>query len=63
MLLMSGWCLVVFLALVLSTNKSLQYVYSMNCMVSSSVGVTYAACYGGFEPSIVVASLGAACTW
>ena len=62
MLLMSNWYLVVFLAQISCTNISLQYVNSLNCMVSSGVGMTYDACYGGFEPSIVMASMGDVCT-
>ena len=42
MLLMSNWYFVVFLSRVSLENLSLQYVNSINCMVTSSVGV-----YGG----------------
>lgn len=58
MLLMSNWYLVVFLAKIACTHISLQYVNSLNCMVSSGVGMIYDACYGGFDPSIVMASMG-----
>ena len=42
MLLMSGWYFVVFLSRVYAINLSLQYVNSINCMVTPIVGV-----YGG----------------
>ena len=39
-LLMSGWYFVVFLSRVSAVNLSLQYVTSMNCMVTSSIGAS-----------------------
>ena len=39
-LLMSGWCFVVFLSLVSSENMSLQYVNSKNCTVISGIGAS-----------------------
>jgi len=36
---MRGWYFVIFLSVVLVENRSLQYVNSMNCIVSSGVGV------------------------
>ena len=39
MLLMSGWYFVIFLSRVFVVNMSLQYVNSMNCMVTPVVGV------------------------
>ena len=49
MLLMSGWYFVVFLLSDSAANLSLQYVNSMNCIVSSSAGVSGwgGGCTGG----------------
>ena len=40
MLLMSGWYFVVFVSRVSAVNLSLQYVYSINCLVIHVVGVS-----------------------
>ena len=63
MLMMSNWYFMVFLSRVSASNMSLQYVNSINCMVSFGAGVSRGGWLYGWPMTHSISSLSLAKQW